>query len=71
MSGKTTLLNQGGNINDLQLSKYVDGKIELADITDNQTGLKEVTQGKLPVIDDVHVEMVIAADEIAVRERDC
>ena len=60
------VLNQGGNINDLQLSKYVDGKIGLVDITNNQTGLKGVTQGKAPIIDDEHVEMVIAAGKIAV-----
>ena len=53
MSGKATLLNQ---------------KHKLADTTDNQTGLKGVMHGKAPVIDNVHVEMIIAAGEIAEKE---
>ena len=39
----------------------MDGKIGLVDITNNQTGLKGVTQGKAPIIDAEHVDMVITA----------
>ena len=56
------LLNQEINNNDLELPSYVEGKVELSDITDTemQTGMKK---GRAPGIDEMRVEMVMAAGE--------
>ena len=58
------LLNQERNNNDLELSSYVEGKVELTDITDieMQTGMKGVKKGRAPGIDEMRVEMVMAAE---------
>ena len=39
---------------------YVEGKVELTDITDRemQTGMKGMKKGRAPDIDEMHVEMV-------------
>ena len=57
------LLNQGGNNNDLELPSYVEGKVELTDITDTemQTGMKGTKKGRAPGIDEMRVEMVMIA----------
>ena len=59
------LLNQERNNNDLELPSYVEGKVELTDITDieMQTGMKGMMKGKAPGIDEMRVEMVMAAGE--------
>ena len=58
------LLNQERN-NDLELPLYVDGKVELTDITDTemQTGMKGMKTGRAPGIDEMRVEMVMAVGE--------
>ena len=65
------LLNQERNNNDLELPSYVEGKVELTDITDieMQTGMKK---GRAPGIDEMHVEMVMAAGESGISgQRGC
>ena len=59
------LLNQERNNNDLELPSYVEGKVELSDITDieMQTGMKGMKKGRAPGIDEMRVEMVMAAGE--------
>ena len=59
------LLNQERNNNDLELPSYVEGKVELTDITDTemQTGMKGMKKGRAPGIDEMRVEMVMAAGE--------
>ena len=59
------LLNQERNNNDLELPSYVEGKVELTDITDTkiQTGMKGVKKGRAPGIYEMRVEMVMAAGE--------
>ena len=59
------LLNQERNNNDLELPSYVEGKVELSDITDTemQTGMKGMKKGRAPGIDEMGVEMVMAAGE--------
>ena len=56
------LLNQERNKNDLELPSYVEGKVELTNITDieMQTGMKGMKQGRAPGIDEMLVEMVMA-----------
>ena len=58
-------LNQERNNNDLELPSCVVGKVELTDITDTemQTGMKGKKKGRAPDIDEMHVEMVMAAGE--------
>ena len=55
------LLNQERNNNDLELPSYVEGKVELTDITD--TGMKGMKKGRAPCIYEMRVEMVISAGE--------
>ena len=59
------LLNQDRNNNDLELRSYVEGKVELTDITDTemQSGMKWMKKGRAPGIDEMRVEMVMAAEE--------
>ena len=59
------LLNQDINNNDLKLPSYVEGKVELTTITDTemQTGMKGMKKGRAPGIDEMRVEMVMAAGE--------
>ena len=59
------LLNQERNNNDLELPLDVERKVELTDITDTemQTGMKGMKKGRAPGIDEVRVEMVMAAGE--------
>ena len=59
------LLNQERNNNDLELPSYVEGEMELTDITDTemQTGMKGMKKGRAPGIDEMCVEMVMAAGE--------
>ena len=59
------LLNQERNNNDLELPSYVEEKVELSDITDTemQTGMKGMKKGRAPGIDEMCVEMVMAAGE--------
>ena len=59
------LLNQERNNNDLELPSYVEGKVELTDITDieMQTGMKGMKKGRAPGIDEIRVEMVMAVGE--------
>ena len=59
------LLNQERNNKDLDLPSYVEGKVELTDITDTEihTGMKGMKKGRAPVIYDMLVEMVMAAGE--------
>ena len=49
------LLNQERNNNDLELPSYVEGKVELTDITDTemQTGMKGMEKGRAPGIDEM------------------
>ena len=63
------LLNQERNNNDLELPPYVEGKVELTDITDikMQTGMKGMKKGRAPGIDETHVEMVMAAGESGIN----
>ena len=51
------LLNQERNNNDLELPSYVEGKVELSDITDTemQTGMKGMKKGRAPGIDEMRV----------------
>ena len=60
------VLNQEGNNNDLELPSYVEGKVEVTDITDKetQTGMKRMKKGRAPGIDGVRVEMVMAAGRV-------
>ena len=62
------LLNQERNNKDLELPSYVEGKVELTDITDieMQTGTKGMKKGRAPGIDEMRVEMVMAAGEIGI-----
>ena len=46
----------------MELPSYVEGKVELTD-TEMQTGIKGVKKGRAPGIDEMHVEMVMAAGE--------
>ena len=59
------LLNQERYNNDLELPSYVEGKVELTDITDTemQTGMKGMKKGRAPDINEMRVEMVMAAGE--------
>ena len=59
------LLNQDINNNDLKLPSYVEGKVELTNITDTemQTRMKGMKKGRAPGIDEMRVEMVMAAGE--------
>ena len=59
------LLNQERNNNDLELPSYVEGKVELTDITDTEmlTGMKGMKKGRAPGIDEMHMEMVMAVGE--------
>ena len=59
------LLNQERNNNDLELPSYVERKVELTDIMDieMQTGMKGMKKGRAPGIDEMRVEMVMAAGE--------
>ena len=59
------LLNQERNYNDLELPSYVEEKVELTDITDTemQTGIKGMKKGRAPGIEEMRVEMVMAAGE--------
>ena len=59
------LLNQERNNYDVELPSYVEGKVELSDITDTemQTGIKGMKKGRAPGIDEMRVEMVMAAGE--------
>ena len=47
----------------MELPSYVDGKVELTDITDIeiQNGMKGMKKGTAPGIDEMRVEMVMAA----------
>ena len=47
------------------LPSYVEGKVELFDITDTemQTGMKGMKKGRAPGIDEMRVEMIMAAGE--------
>ena len=58
-------MNQEGNNKDLELPSYVAGKVESAHITDTemQTGMKGMKRGRAPGIDEMRVEMVMAAGE--------
>ena len=59
------LLNQERNNKDLELPSYVERKVELTDITNTyvQTGMKGMKKERALGIDEVCVEMVIAAGE--------
>ena len=59
------LLKQGGNNNNLELSSYVQKKLDLTDITDMemQTGMKGRKKGIASGSDEMRVEMVMAAGE--------
>ena len=59
------LLNQERNNKDLELPSYVEGKVELTDITDTemQTRMKGMKEGRAPGIDDMRVDMVMAEGE--------
>ena len=59
------LLNQERIDKDMELPSYVDGKVELTDITDTvmQTRMKEIKKGRTPSIYEMCVEMVMAAGE--------
>ena len=59
------VLNQERNNNDLELPSYVEGKVELTDITDTemQTGMKGTKKGRAPGIDEMPVEMVMVPEE--------
>ena len=59
------LLNQERNNNDVELPSYVERKVELTDImnTEMQTGMKGMKKGRAPGIDEMRVEMVMAAGE--------
>ena len=54
------LLNQERNNNDLELPSYVEGKVELTDITDTkmQTGMKGMKKGRAPGFDEMRVEKI-------------
>ena len=68
------LLNQERNNNDLELPSYVEGKMELADITDTemQTGMKGMKKGRAPGIDEMRVEMIMAAGRVeSAGQRGC
>ena len=58
-------LNQERNNNDLELPSY---GVELTDITDTeiQTGMKGMKKGRAPGIDEMRVEMVMAAGECGI-----
>ena len=59
------ILNQEGNNNDLELPSYIEGEVEVTDIADTemQTGMKRMKKGRAPGIDEMLVEMVMAAGE--------
>ena len=60
------LLNREGNNNDLDLPSYVDRTFQLIDITcsDMQTGMKGMKKRRAPDIEEMRVEMVIAAGKV-------
>ena len=58
------LLNWEGNNKHMELPSYVDGKLELTDITYRQTGMKGVKKGRAPCIEEMRVEMVMAAGKV-------
>ena len=57
------LLNQERNNNDMELPSYVDGKVELTDITNTvmQTRMKGMKKGITPGSDEMRLEMVMPA----------
>ena len=59
------LLNQERNNNDLELRSYVEGKVELSNITDTemQIRMKGMKKGRTPGIDEMRVEMVMEAGD--------
>ena len=68
------LLNQERYNNDLELPSYVEGKVELTDITDTdiQTGMKGMKNGRAPGIEEMRVEMVMAAGRVeSAGQRGC
>ena len=56
------LLNWGGSNGELELSRYVEGKVELVEITEKEVWivLKRM-KGRASGIDVVHTEMIVAA----------
>ena len=65
------LLNREGNNKDMELPSYVDGKLELTDITysDRQTGMKGVKKGRAPGIEEMRVEIVMGAGKVESVEK--
>ena len=63
------LLNHEGNMSDLELPNYVQGKLNVIEITDMEVtrGLKGMKKGREPGLDEMRTEMVDVAGEIGVR----
>ena len=59
------LLNREGSNGELELPCYIDGKVELVEITEEEVhmALKRMKKGGAPGIDVVCTEMIIAAEE--------
>ena len=57
------LLNWEGSNGELELPCYVEGKVDLVEITEEevQTALKRTKKGRVPDTDEVCTEMIIAA----------
>ena len=55
-------MNWGGSNGELELSRYVEGKVELVEITEKEVWivLKRM-KGRASGIDVVHTEMIVAA----------
>jgi len=65
------LLNWEGSNDELELPCYVEGKVELVEITEEEVQMtlkrvKRMKKGRVPDIDEVCTEMVIAAEEVGV-----
>ena len=61
-------LNREGSNSELELPCYVEGKGEMVEITEEEVwmALKRMKKGRVPGIDEVYIEMIIAAEEARV-----
>ena len=62
------LLNREGSSSELELPYFVEGKVELVEITEEevQMALKRTKKRRAPCIDEVCTEMIIAVGEVRV-----
>ena len=62
------LLNRGGSNCELELLENVERKVDLVEITEEMvwTALKRMKKGRVPDLDEVCAEMIIAVGEVRI-----